>query len=96
MANYCPVPGANGVYFVSYPADSLYILAENQDIIVAQLIDLGKQWCADCVEVCDGTNNTEDEDSVFWSYAPLLLREALWIENSEYDRDAVLVSYWWD
>lgn len=43
MANYKPVPESNIVSFVRYPADPLCLLAENGDIIVSQLFDLGKK-----------------------------------------------------
>ena len=44
MANYRPMPETSILRFVAYPADTLYILAENQDTIVSQLLDLGKKW----------------------------------------------------
>lgn len=60
MANYRPMPETSLIYFIPYPADTLYVLAENQDLIVARLIDLGKMWRADSVDVCDASNkNTE-------------------------------------
>lgn len=43
MANYRPMPEASIIHFIPYPADTLYVLSENQDVIVAQLMDLGKK-----------------------------------------------------
>lgn len=61
---------------------------------MSQLVDLGKKWRADSVEVNDGT----DEE-----YSERLKRRlryrfegALWGEGKQRDRDAVVVSYWWD
>lgn len=56
MANYRPMPNDSIIRFVAYPADTLYILAENQDTKVSQLLDLGKKRRADSVDVSDGTN----------------------------------------
>lgn len=56
MANYRPMPETSIIHFIAYPADTLYILAENQDTKVSQLLDLGKKWRTDSVEVSDGTN----------------------------------------
>ncbi len=96
MANYRPMPEESIIQFVLYPADTLYVLAENQDVIVAQLMDLGKKWRADVVEVFDGGKADSDEDWKFREYAALRLQEGLWGNAGEGDRDAVMVSYWWD
>ncbi|ACK70869.1 hypothetical protein PCC7424_2451 [Gloeothece citriformis PCC 7424] len=56
MANYRPMPPSSIIHFVAYPADTLYILSENQDTIVSKLLDFGKKWKADAVEVIDGTD----------------------------------------
>ncbi|MEH2295840.1 hypothetical protein [Nostoc sp.] len=56
MANYRPMPETSIIHFIAYPADTLYILIENQDTKVSELLDLGKKWPADSVEVSDGTN----------------------------------------
>ena len=93
MANYRPMPETSMIHFIPYPADTLYVLAENQDAIVAQLIDLGKKWRADSVDVCDGINNDEDSDR---DYVSIRLQKALWGEDFKRDRDAVVISYWWD
>jgi hypothetical protein len=94
MANYRPMPDSSIIHFVAYPADTLYILAENQDTKVSQLVDLGKKWQADSVEVTDGT----DEEYSFRLKRQLRYRfeGALWGEEKQRDRDAVVVSYWWD
>ncbi|WP_235526246.1 hypothetical protein [Nostoc piscinale] len=46
MANYRPMPETSIIHFVAYPADTLYILAENQDTKVTQLVDLGKKMAS--------------------------------------------------
>lgn len=94
MANYRPMPETSMIHFIPYPADTLYVLAENQDLIVAQLVDFGKKWRADSVDVCDGSS--EEEEWEFRDYVSTRLRKALWGEDLKRDRDAVIVSYWWD
>jgi hypothetical protein len=96
MANYRPMPESSIIHFIPYPADTLYILAENQDVVVAQLMDLGKKWRADSVEVCDGHHADETEDWEFRDYIFIRLRNALWGEDLKRNRDAVILSYWWD
>jgi hypothetical protein len=95
MANYRPMPDASIIHFVQYPADTLYILTENQDAIVAQLMDLGKKWKADEVSAFDGSIE-EEEDWKFRNYLSLRLKDGLWGKQSDQDRDAIVVSYWWD
>ena len=93
MANYRPMPETSMIHFITYPADTLYVLAENQDAIASWLIDLGKKWRADSVDVCDGINKDED---LARDYVSIRLRKALWGEDFKRDRDAVVISYWWD
>jgi hypothetical protein len=94
MANYRPIPDSSIIHFVAYPADTLYIFAENEDIKVSQLVEFGKKWRADSVEVSDGTS----EEYSYQLRRRLRYRYegALWGEGSEQSRDAVVVSYWWD
>lgn len=94
MANYRPMPETSMIHFIPYPADTLYILTENQDLIVAQLVELGKKWLADSVDVCDGSS--EEEEWEFRDYVSIRLKRALWGEDFKRDRDAVIISYWWD
>lgn len=94
MANYRPMPETSMIHFIPYPADTLHILAENQDMTVVQLVDLGKKWRADSVDVCDGSR--EEEDWKFRDYVSIRLQGALWGEDFRRDRDAVIISYWWD
>ncbi|NDJ25723.1 hypothetical protein GS682_29870 [Nostoc sp. B(2019)] len=90
MANYRSMPETSIIHFVAYPADTLYILIENQDTKVSQLLDLGKKWRADSVEVTDGTN----EEYSF--RLKRQLRTRLEDNNIQHPRDAVVVCYWWD
>ncbi|MBH8555894.1 hypothetical protein I8751_26835 [Nostocaceae cyanobacterium CENA357] len=90
MANYRPMPETSIIHFVAYPADTLYILTENQDTKVSQLLDLGKKWRADSVEVTDGTN----EEYSF--RLKRQLRTQLESNDIQHPRDAVVVCYWWD
>lgn len=95
MANYRPMPEASIIHFIPYPADTLYLLVENQDTIVAQLLEFGKKWRADEVDICDGSPEGE-EDWKFREYVSLRLEGGLWGEGFKRDRDAVVISYWWD
>ena len=56
MANYRPLPLETIKSYAAYPADTILVLTENKDTIVAQLMDLGKTWKADSVEVMDSDN----------------------------------------
>lgn len=94
MANYRPMPSSSIIHFVAYPADTLYILAENQDITVSQLMDLGKKWRADSVDVTDGTN--EDYGWRLQRRLRTRLEGSLFGESMQQNRDAVIISYWWD
>ena len=97
MANYRVVPETSMIKFVAYPADTLYVLTENRSTIVSELIDLGKKWQADSVEIAD-SNNEE-----YGGYVQFRLRESLaekdktLLDQSNFERlDAVVVAYWWD
>ena len=94
MANYRPMPETSIIHFVAYPADTLYILTENQDTTVSQLLDLGKKWRADSVEVCDATN--EEYSLRLKRRLRARLESGLYGEYVGRDRDAVVISYWWD
>lgn len=93
MANYRPMPETSIIHFVAYPGDALYILTENQDTKVSQLLDLGKKWRADSVEIIDGTN--EDYSFRLKRRLRTRLEGALW-DNDVQHRDAAIVCYWWD
>ncbi|MFB2880233.1 hypothetical protein ACE1CC_25585 [Aerosakkonemataceae cyanobacterium BLCC-F46] len=94
MANYRPMPETSIIHFIAYPADTLFILTENQDTTVSQLLDLGKKWRADSVDICDGMS----EEYGFRLKRRLLTRltKALDDESGMQMRDAVVISYWWD
>ncbi|WP_287249667.1 MULTISPECIES: hypothetical protein [unclassified Moorena] len=55
---------------------------------------MGKKWRADSVEVTDGTN----EEYSYRLKRRLRYRYegALWGDDIQRDRDAVVVCYWWD
>lgn len=96
MANYRPMPETSIIHFIPYPADTLYILAENKDTTVSQLMDLGKKWRADSVEVSDSTN---EDYSYGWRLKRGLrprLEAGLSGEKVQRDSDAVVISYWCD
>ena len=94
MANYRPMPESSIIHFVYYPADTLYILTENQDTIVSQLLDLGKKWCADSVDITDGSN--EDYGLRLKHQLQMRLENGLESESFWQQRDAVVIAYWWD
>lgn len=96
MANYRPMPETSMLHFVPYPADTLYVLTGNQDVLVAQLMDLGKKWRADVVDICDGSDLEDEEDWEFRDYVALRLRGGLWGKTFGDKRDAVVISFWWD
>lgn len=94
MANYRPMPETSIIHFIPYPADTLYILTENQDTTVTQLMDLGKKWRADSVDVTDGTN-----EECGWQLQHRLRSRLEWGlsgQKLQRDRDAVVITYWWD
>ncbi|WP_223265463.1 hypothetical protein [Nostoc sp. 'Peltigera membranacea cyanobiont' 210A] len=78
MANYRLMPETSIIHFIAYPADTLYILTENQDTKVSELLDLGKKWRADSVEVSDGTN--EDYGLRLKRRLRTRLEGALWVK----------------
>ena len=97
MANYRVVPETSMIKFVAYPADTLYVLTENRSTMVSELVDLGKKWQADSVDIVD-SNNEE-----YSGYVQFRLRESLaekdksLLSQSNLERlDAVVVAYWWD
>ena len=97
LANYRPLPETSMTRFIPYPADTLYVLTENQETLVTQLLDLGKKWRADSVEVIDRHNKE------YGYYTQSRLRESLankeksLLNQSNLERlDAVVVTYWWD
>lgn len=94
MANYRPMPDSSIIHFIAYPADTLYVLTENQDIKVSQLVSLGKKWQADSVEVSDGTN--EEYSYRLQRRLRYRFEEALLGDEFKHSLDAVVVSYWWD
>lgn len=95
MANYRPMPASSIIYFVPYPADTLYILTENQDTIVSKLLDFGKKWRSDVVDIIDGTN----DEVAFRLRRGLRNRLQNGLEQMDKlnkSGDAVIISYWWD
>jgi hypothetical protein len=94
MANYRPMPETSIIHFVAYPADTLYILTENQDTKVCELLDFGKKWHADSVEIADGTN--EEYSFRLKRQLRARLQGAFWSQDIHQDGDAVVVCYWWD
>ncbi len=71
-----------------------YILCENQDTKVSELLDLGKKWHADSVEVTDGTN--EEYSFKLQRRLRTRLEGSLLGNNVQHDCDAVMITYWWD
>ncbi|PZV15789.1 MAG: hypothetical protein DCF21_11325 [Leptolyngbya sp.] len=96
MANYRPMPETSMIHFVPYPADTLYLLAENQDVTVAQLMDLGKKWRADVVDIYGGNVPEGEDDWEFREYFAMRLKSGLRGKTFGDKFDAVLICYWWD
>jgi hypothetical protein len=96
MANYRPMPETSLMHFVPYPADTLYLLTENQDVTVAQLMDLGQKWQADSVDVYSGNVAEGQEDWEFREYFAMRLKGGLRGKTLGDKFDAVLICYWWD
>ena len=97
LANYRPLPETSRVQFISYPADTLYVLTENQETLVTQLIDLGKKWRADSVEVIDRHNEEYGHYTQFRLRESLAKKDKSLLNQSNFERlDAVVVAYWWD
>ncbi len=84
------MPSESILHYVPYPADTLYILTENQDLIVSQLMDLGKKWKADSVEAIDSSN-----EDCGWRLKRQLKKASL-DELKNLAQDAVIICYWWD
>ncbi|MEH2311745.1 MAG: hypothetical protein V7K18_05665 [Nostoc sp.] len=61
---------------------------------MSELLDLGKKWLADSVEVSDGTN--EDYGLRLKRRLRTRLEGGLSGEDVHQDCDAVIVCYWWD
>jgi len=96
VANYRPMPETSMIHFVPYPADTLYVLTENQDVTVAQLVDLGQKWQADIVEVYDDNVVEGEENWEFREYFAWKLKGGLRGKTFGDKYDAVLICYWWD
>ncbi|MGK7947722.1 MAG: hypothetical protein AB4368_02660 [Xenococcaceae cyanobacterium] len=94
MANHQIQPAFRNMLFIEYPADTLYILTENQDTKICRLLDFGKKWQADSVEVVDGNTEVDTEETKWRKYIRLnntLFKESCWDRQ-----DGVVVTYWWD
>lgn len=97
MANYRPLPETSGCRYIAYPADTLYILTENEHTLVSELIDLGKRWKADSVEVVDCHNQEHGYSTQSRLRESLAEKDKFLDEQSNLERlDAVVVAYWWD
>ena len=97
MANWSSMPEKSFTRFSRYPGDNLYVLAKNESSLVSKLIDLGKKWNADSVDIAD--HNNEE----YGKYIELKLRKCLiepdktQLNPPSYDcKDGVVVIYWWD
>ncbi|BAY86916.1 hypothetical protein NIES267_64270 [Calothrix parasitica NIES-267] len=94
LANSRPVAETNIIKFIAYPADTLYVLAENQDTTVSQLVELGKKWRADDVYIDD--KNNEEYDWKLKSLLRLKLEGGIHDKKVKQRKDAVVICYWWD
>ena len=93
MATHRAAPANRGTYDVSYPTNTLYVLAPKQDTTVAQLVALGKQWRAKDVAV---HNATQSKGSYPCRAAlQLAFQGAALSEDGEARQEAVVLSYCW-
>ena len=76
---------------VAYNADTLYVLTKNRDAIITRLIDFGKKWNTDSVEVFDGRSNQKLSVP-----ASISLSRSLITTQKNEREDGAVVSYWWD
>ena len=81
MANYRPMPTNSYFKFDPYPGDTLYVLTENQETLATQLMDLGKKWQADSVEVIDRYNK---EYGSFPDSTSLDIKTTIIVNESDY------------
>ena len=97
MANYRPLPTTSRLQFVPYPADTLYVLTENQETLATQLMDLGKKWQATSVEVIDRHNKEYGFFTQHQLRECLASRDKILYKLNNLQRlDAIVVIYWWD
>lgn len=99
MAIYCTVPDDSPIHWISYPADTLFILAKKQDVIVSQLLDLGKKWQADEVAIYSAhekPENAEDKDACRFSEFLGYNLKRIWLNAFDQEIEGVLIRYWWD
>ena len=81
--------------FVEYPADTLYILTENDDAKLSQLLEFKKKWQVDLFEVVHSPDVIAAIPSDF-NWARQSLDRSLFNENCWDRQDGVMVTYWWD
>ena len=95
MANYKPDENTVLPQDFVYPGDTLFLLTRNIDTTVSQLLDLGKKWRADDICIYDGHN--EGFSSELQEKLMVKLTNRLWPDLEETgNRDAVLITFWWD
>ncbi|MBD2034304.1 hypothetical protein H6F76_04525 [Leptolyngbya sp. FACHB-321] len=93
MASHRAFPAIPSAHDAPYPANTLYILAAQQDTTVAQLVALGKQWRAKDVAVHSATQY--EGDYPCRAVLQLALEGAALSENGEAQQEAVVISYCW-
>ena len=97
MATYRPVPETSIIRPIAYPADTLYVLTENQETLVSKLVDLGKSWQADLVEVINSNNPEYSYTTQFKLKSSIGRKDQIPFKLSNLERlDAVVIAFWWD
>lgn len=80
--------------------DTLFVLTLNQVERVTQLVDLGKKWQADVVNVFTAPAQVpEDQETEdYWFQRFFLSRLNYYSDRCDDEKPtgAVIVSYWWD
>jgi len=93
--NVVPPPGCR---YIPYTADTLFVLTLNQVELVTQLVDFGKKWQADVVNVLTAPAQVpEDQETEdYWFQRFLLTRLNYYSDryDDEKPTGAAIVSYW--
>ena len=92
------VTPAPGWRYVPYPADTLFVLTVNQEVTVSQLVDFGRKWQADEVNVLTAPSQALVEGSESSWYERIVLSKLKYYDDdygAKQPTGAAIVQYWW-